>query len=173
MLLLKRKSRGFTLIELVTAIGILAILLSVALVVINPLEQFQKSRDARRKADLNQLSKAFEIYYQDYGRYPRMTPDDDRISTDGTNAGAVDWGSNWSPYMDVLPGDSSASKNYAYWVDEGSGGQAYALYASLDRGGRDPDACKTDGTACENADGRNVVCGDVCNYGVTSSNIAP
>ena len=56
---------GFTLVELITAIGVLAILVSTVIAVINPLEQFNKAQDAKRKADLAQIQRALEVYYQD------------------------------------------------------------------------------------------------------------
>lgn len=164
--LLKNNSSGFTLIELITAIGVLAVLTSAALIVVNPVDQFNKSADARRKADLAQIQKALEVYYQDHERYPYAY--EGRISLDGTANTDVQWGTTWSPYMDVLPIDPKSSKNYAYTTD--TTGQSYALYASLDRGDRDAQACRG-GDICEGADG--VSCGGVCNYGVTSSNISP
>ncbi|MDO8270253.1 MAG: prepilin-type N-terminal cleavage/methylation domain-containing protein [Candidatus Levybacteria bacterium] len=159
-------SSGFTLIELITAMGVLAVMASAALVVINPLEQFYKSADARRKSDLAQLQRSLEIYYQDYNRYPPAFAN--KISADGTSNTVVDWGSDWRPYMDVLPIDPRGGKNYAYWTD--NSGQSYALYASLDRGGKDSQACNG-GAACAGSTG--ISCGGICNFGVTSPNISP
>lgn len=172
-------NKGFTLIELITAIGVLAILTSVVIAAINPLEQFRKSADSRRKSDLAQIQRGLEVYYQDYGRYPASGTGDNvnKICKDLECATIVDWGDDFRPYMDVLPVDQNGAKNYAYWVDESNGGQSYALYASLDRGGKDPQACNGGGI-CTNAIGHgalnaDISCGGVCNYGVSSSNIAP
>jgi uncharacterized protein (TIGR02145 family)/prepilin-type N-terminal cleavage/methylation domain-containing protein len=56
------KSKGFTLLELLIVIGIIAIL-SVALVfVLNPAEALKKARDSQRMSDLNTLKKAIGIY---------------------------------------------------------------------------------------------------------------
>lgn len=136
---------------------------------INPLEQFRKSSDARRKSDLAQLQRALEVYYNDFGRYPPSFQGN--LSDDGTSQGVISWGSDWRPYMDVLPIDQTSAKNYAYWSD--STGQSYAIYASLDRGGRDPQACSQDGASCPRAASNSLTCGGNCNYGVTSSNISP
>jgi len=162
---------GFTLIELITAIGITVVLLSLAIAVLQPGEQFRKSRDAKRKADLGQIQRALETYYQDYGRYPMANANEEIVvPTDSTDP-TKEWGSPWRPYIDVLPIDSNASKNYAYWVDEAAGGQAYRLYASLDRGDKDEAAC-AGGAACPNLP-QDVTCGGICNYGVSSPNVSP
>jgi prepilin-type N-terminal cleavage/methylation domain-containing protein len=180
-----RNSYGFTLIELITVIGILAILSSVVLAVVNPLEQFNKAQDSRRKSDLSQIQKALEVYYQDHQRYPYMYIDTDdkntKISTTSTDRtygdanAVVDWGTDFRPYMDVLPIDPKTNKSYAYWTDDT--GQSYALFASLDRK-NDPQACT--GTMCSRAQGVgpnaiNISCGqdELCTYGVTSPNITP
>ena len=148
------------------------------LAIVNPLEQFNKAADSRRKADLGQIQKALESYYQDHGRYPYMYKNGNvsQISTTGTtqggtSAGVVAWGSDFRPYMDVLPIDQKKAKSYGYWSDPATG-QEYALYASLDRGGKDPQACNH-GNICTNASVHAIVCGGVCNYGVSSPNIAP
>lgn len=160
---------GFTLIELITAIGVLAVLASAVLAVVNPLDQFNKSLDSRRKGDLAQVQRALEVYYQDNHRYPAVYQS--KISTDGTSGGVINWGADWRPYMDVLPADPKGTRSYGYWTD--STGQSYALYASLDRGGKDPQACNG-GAVCSNASANNVSCGGaICNYGVSSPNIAP
>ena len=49
------------------------------------------------------------------------------------------------------------------------------LYANLDRGGNDPQACNTAGTDCPNVPAQNL-CGNnnnACNYGVSSQNVSP
>ncbi len=142
---------------------------SAVIAVVNPLDQFNKSLDSRRKGDLAQVQRALEVYYQDNHRYPAVYQS--KLSTDGTNGGVVNWGADWRPYMDVLPTDPKATRSYGYWTD--STGQSYALYASLDRGSKDPQACNG-GAVCSNASANNVSCGGaICNYGVSSPNIAP
>ncbi|MDE2589052.1 MAG: prepilin-type N-terminal cleavage/methylation domain-containing protein, partial [Patescibacteria group bacterium] len=46
------RKNGFTFIELIVAIAVLAVLVALVLYTLDPFVQFQKSRDARRKADL-------------------------------------------------------------------------------------------------------------------------
>ena len=161
--------QGFTLVELITAIGVLAILATIALTALTPLEQFKKAQDSRRKSDLSQIQKALEGYYQDYHRYPPASGN--KIAPAPGNT-VINWGQSWQPYIDVLPSDPRSAKNYAYWVDEQSIGQAYRLYASFDRT-NDPNAC-TGGVlgACPNLPS-GVTCGGICNYGVSSPNVSP
>lgn len=146
----------------------MAILATLALTALNPLEQFKKAQDAKRKSDLSQIQKALEGYYQDYHRYPQASIGN-KIAPGGVE---INWGQPWQPYIDVLPIDSKSAKNYAYSVDEVSIGQSYRLYASFDRT-NDPTAC-TGGVngACPSLPG-GVTCGGICNYGVSSPNVSP
>ena len=58
---MRNKSKGFTLIELLVVIAIIGILSSVVLASLNSARQ--KSRDAKRVADMKQLQLALELYY--------------------------------------------------------------------------------------------------------------
>jgi prepilin-type N-terminal cleavage/methylation domain-containing protein len=59
---LKQKNqKGFTLIELLVVIAIIGLLASVVLLALNSARQ--KSRDAKRLADVRQLASALELYY--------------------------------------------------------------------------------------------------------------
>ena len=53
---------GFTLIELVVVIGILAVLLTIVLVAINPSRQFKQANDTKRKSDVNAILNAVHQY---------------------------------------------------------------------------------------------------------------
>ena len=64
-------TKGFTLIELLVVISIIGLLASVVLVALNSARQ--KSRDAKRVADMNQLAKALEFFYSDAYAYPTGT----------------------------------------------------------------------------------------------------
>jgi len=57
--------KGFTLLELLIVIGILAILSTTMILVINPAEMLRKARDSQRISDLNTLKTAIAIYLTD------------------------------------------------------------------------------------------------------------
>lgn len=57
-----KMSAGFTLIELLIVIGILSILATVVLLVINPAQMIKQSRDGNRITEINQINKALLIY---------------------------------------------------------------------------------------------------------------
>ena len=153
---------GFTLVELLIVIAVIGILAGGIIAIVNPADQFKRARDANRKADLSQIQKSLEVYYQDREAYPLSSAD---YKIEG-----LDWGSSWLPYMGNLPKDPVSSKNYVYF----STGKSYYLYASLDKGVDDPQACFPDGSKCNNApDGASCGSGAVCNYGVSSPNVSP
>lgn len=56
------KEKGFTLLELLIVIAILAILASTAFVVLNPAEILRKSRDSQRLSDLASIRTAINFY---------------------------------------------------------------------------------------------------------------
>lgn len=58
-------SKGFTLVEVLIAVAIVAMLAIVAVTVINPTELLRQSRDANRVSDLGTLNKAIALYYAD------------------------------------------------------------------------------------------------------------
>jgi prepilin-type N-terminal cleavage/methylation domain-containing protein len=166
-----KKALGFTLIELITVIGVMAILATIGIAALDPMAQFQKSTDARKKSDLSQIQKALETYYGDASSYPEnpITVGDYRIKSNDVSGTTIDWGMPWQPYMNILP-KAPDSTNYVYYVSDDR--QAYYLYASLSRGGKDPQACHADGSKCDNAP-VDASCGGICNYGATSSNVNP
>ena len=160
-------NKGFTLIELIVAVGILGILAVAAIMALDPVAQLQKSNDTRRKSDLAQVQRALESYYQDNNKYPISTATTYQIT-------GVVWGSNWQRYMNILPEDPNSGKKYAYYSE----GQSYYLYANLDRGTLDSAVCKNlDANGeCSSIKANNMpvkFCGGPCNYGVSSPDKTP
>lgn len=60
-----KQIRGFTLVELLVVIGILAILLAIVLIAINPARQFAQSRNTQRGSDVNAILNAVYAYAAD------------------------------------------------------------------------------------------------------------
>lgn len=63
--------KGFTLIELMVTMGIIAVLAGMA--VFNFNQSRVRARDVQRKSDLSQLQKALEVYKNDNRSYPLAT----------------------------------------------------------------------------------------------------
>lgn len=114
----KSKRPGFTLIELVVVISILAILSGVLVPRVK--DHMQGARDARRLADIKTIRNAIEQYYWDKGSYPLantnssyggwdVSHDGDFIST------LVDAG-----YLSEAPADpiNDSTYHYRYYVYE-------------------------------------------------------
>lgn len=93
-----RRTKGFTLIELLVVIAIIGILASIVMVSLSGAKQ--KSRDAKRQADIKSIQLALSLYYSDNGMYPKNI-----YSTSGT---APD--SGLAPiYLPTVPKDPSTS----------------------------------------------------------------
>ena len=60
--------KGFTLIEILIVVAIIAILASVVLVGLGPTQQ--AGRDSRRLSDLHEVQNGLELYYNACGYYP-------------------------------------------------------------------------------------------------------
>lgn len=132
---------GFTLIELLVVISIIGILIGLSIVGLQAARA--GARDARRKADLEQIRSSIEIYKADCGVYPASLPSAGSPLT-GTLASCSPQGST---YISSMPGDPTpAQKNYAYNRLTNS---TYTLCASLEQGSVGNIVnCGSCGTAC-------------------------
>lgn len=108
---LKRgNQRGFTLVELLIVIVIIAILAAITIVAYNGIQA--RARDAARVQALQQVETALAAYYTDNGQYP--------VSGGSTITGITSWNTtadaSWNtlatalqPYVSTLPTDPNAT----------------------------------------------------------------
>ena len=105
---------AFTLVELLVVIAILGLLSTVAVVATNSARM--NARNTQRKANMMQISKALELYYQDNNNtYPSTSGAWFSVTTGwGTaksDSGAGGWIPNLAPtYMATLPRDPNTNR---------------------------------------------------------------
>ncbi len=145
---MKRLPSAFTLVEIlvvVTIIGMLAAAGSVSYTAFT-----KNSRDARRKADLEQIRSAIELYRSNVGSYP--TNSELTVSCTPTD-GIKDISGN--TYMNKVPLDPKCPKSsYAYQSD----GKTYLLGAAMESGSSScsapPNGCVLQCNYCVDAYGQ-------------------
>ncbi|MCX6792876.1 MAG: prepilin-type N-terminal cleavage/methylation domain-containing protein [Candidatus Falkowbacteria bacterium] len=82
-MLFHKNKKAFTLIELLVVIAIIGVLSTMAIIALSNART--KARDAKRVADIKQISTALELYYADNNSYPTIiTPGNSLVSPDGT-----------------------------------------------------------------------------------------
>lgn len=160
-----KNSHGFTLMEILIAMTILAIITGVGFTAFTT--SLRRSRDAQRKQGLEQLQRALENFINDVGVYPQASVNERMY--DDVNGGDYAWGGTFDyevrgetvDYMERLPKDPLTDRTYKYYVSNDR--KKYVVYAALENL-EDPAALG----------GLTVDCGQTvdCNYFVLSPNLA-
>jgi len=141
------KKNGFTLIELLVVISIIAVLAGLSLFALQGARE--SARDARRKADLEQIRSAIELYKADCGDYPASLP---AVGSSLVGDGSPSACSASNTYIAAVPGDIIPGRAYLY---SRTAATTYELCASLE-GGSGSVACGGS-SSCDTA---------TCNYKV-------
>lgn len=112
------RSKGFTLIEILMAVSIVALLVITGFYLAR--NQYLKGRDAKRKSDIHKIQEAVEEYEKDHDCYPSV---DLVVCRPGT--GLV-------PYLSLIPCDPATSLSYYYENDNNSCAKWYRVFIFLD-----------------------------------------
>jgi type II secretion system protein G len=162
-------SKGFTLIELMVVMVILAIL--VALASGSYASSTRRGRDNRRKNDLRNVTTALEAYYNDKGVYPQGNANGEIVGCGTADAQTCSWGGQFKDknntlYMVLIPSDPSDSQRYYYT----GGNNTYKLYTHLENTKDEGTGVKQDGYSGTNCSKDGSV---LCTYGISSGNTTP
>jgi prepilin-type N-terminal cleavage/methylation domain-containing protein len=141
------KRNGFTLIELLIVIAIIGIL--TGLLFTNFTSARERSRDTKRKSDLNSLKQSLQLYSNDFNTFPAAGSGGTIAGCGATGTSVCSWtsggtaGSAFSAgnpatvYMGSLPGDPlSPTQQYSYAA---SATVDYTISATLENAS-DPDS---------------------------------
>jgi len=146
-----KRQRGFTLIELLVVMTIMGILTVISVTSFRGAQV--KSRDARRKSDLDSMSKSVNMYFSDNGVFPSSLPNGGEFKTGSGNSEVI--------YMKEVPVEVTNNvKPYTYVVSGTK--KSFKIFANLEN--------EEDGSCVISCPGYTVTNG--CCYGINSSNIS-
>jgi len=147
----KGNGYGFTIVELLIVIVVIAILAAISVVAYNGIQQ--RTRNAQRAQDVKAITQALELYYIDKGVYPNSftyTPGSTAINSGWSTSADGSWNNliqTLQPYATNLPTTTGVSSstpaitggnNYDYFgfsdssYCSSSRGQGYILAYRLD-----------------------------------------
>jgi prepilin-type N-terminal cleavage/methylation domain-containing protein len=126
---IKKSLKGFTLLEILLVVGIIAILAGIVIVAINPSKQIATVRNTQRLSDIKQINSALQQYYINNGSYPNsLLGDLTEIcdtgdgTTEPTCTGLIDLSVLVPTYLAAIPKDPLATTTdyTGYQVIKGS-----------------------------------------------------
>lgn len=132
---MQKNTRGFTLIEILLVIAIMAILAAIVIVAINPAKQFGEAQNTQRRSDVRTILDAIVQYSLDNaGEYPTGIPVGTSCLTNGSDICQVDTiceGVSLDPlivgrtYLSDLPNDPTRASTdiIGYMVMQSSSGR--------------------------------------------------
>lgn len=107
MVNMRYRQSGFTIVELLIVIVVIAILAAITIVAYNGIQQ--RARDSDRTADITAVQKALELYRVDNGNYPSVGTDNTGYNLSTLAAALI------PTYISSLPNDPNTSlTNYQY-----------------------------------------------------------
>ena len=136
----QRMSKGFTIMELLISVSIIAILIAIGIASYATLNK--RSRDTKRKSDLEQIRSALEMYRADNGFYP-AAGDGSWVAASSLTDPLVGLTPALVPtYLPVVPLDPTSAQVYMYRSTNSSDGNYYGYCVSAAIEGEDPsDTC--------------------------------
>ncbi len=154
----KPRAYGFTLVEILVVIGLLGVLTTAGLTSYSRTQK--NSRDAKRKADLEQLRVGLEQYRADNSAYPNVTAGSTETNLKPSMTAPV-------PYFSAtsFPKDPQNRQNFFYYYQRNPGGggvNTYRLCTYVENIVAGDPACPNAAANCKTVGG-NVA----CNYGLT------
>jgi len=126
-----RSKKGFSLIELLVVISIMAILMALGAVTFSTAQQ--KGRDAKRRADISAVQKGFEQYFAENATYD-------------SNTSCTTMGGDTAFFPAGLPRDPRNSSPYTYSYRCGS--TAYCVCSRIEADGTGNSTAAASSTTC-------------------------
>lgn len=119
-----RREKGFTLVELLVVVVVLAVL--AAIVLPKFMDSGKRSKESAQKSDLKIIQNAVQLFYTDTGYYPAAL--DDLTQADGSTVKVYDGSADIAlatttdyhgPYLQEVPNDPVKNVAFTYTKADG------------------------------------------------------